>query len=199
MRNAGLAMLKNTHIETERLLIRPMRTDDAVAVHALVSDPDVMKYLPGDMMTLEQVQKTIVWLEDCYQRNTPDEIIKLTLAVVDSADGGLIGWCGLGPLEVRPAEIELYYGLSKEHWGRGLATEAATAMLDYGFGTVGLDRIVAVTSPGNVASQRVIQKLGMVYEDRLTDLPEKHSSYEGDLYYALTREAWYARIPHRVS
>ncbi len=185
-------MFRDVCLETDRLLLRTLRLDDAHAIHRLVADPDVMKYLPGDMMSLGQVTETIAWLLDCYARNTPERIIKFTLAIVAKETGHVIGWCGLGPLDVSPEDIEVFYGLSKVYWGKGLATEAAKAMLEYGFGTIGLDRIVAVVGCQNVASKRVIEKLGMIYEKTLRNVPKKHESYEGDLYYSLTGGAWHA-------
>ena len=100
----------------------------------------------------------------------------------------LIGWCGLGPLEFSSGEIEIFYGLSKDQWGKGIATEAATTVLAYGFETLKLDRIVAVTDPRNAASVKVIEKLGMIYRNKVENLPEKYSHYEGCLYYSLSRE-----------
>ena len=126
------------------------------------------------------------WIIDCYRKNTPDNIIKFTCAVDHKADHELIGWCGLGPLEFDPSVIELFYGFSTDYWGNGYATEAAQAMLRYGFDTIGLSEIVAVHAPENVASQKVISKLGMVYRKTVTNLPPEFNSYERDLYYSLT-------------
>jgi ribosomal-protein-alanine N-acetyltransferase len=185
-------VFKDVCLETDRLFLRALRLDDAHAIHVLVADPNVMKYLPGDMMSLKQVTKAIAWLLDCYERNTPERIIKFTVAIMGKETGQVIGWCGLGPLDVSPEDVELFYGLSKAYWRKGLATEAASAMLEYGFGTIGLDKTVAVVGPENVASKRVIEKLGMVYEKTLRNVPKEHKSYEGDLYYSLTNEAWHA-------
>jgi RimJ/RimL family protein N-acetyltransferase len=76
-----------------------------------------------------------------------------------------LGWCGLFPLE-DSGLIELGYRYLRTAWGQGVATEAARAVLDYGFGTLGLEVIVAVTHPDNHASQRVLGKLGFRPEGR---------------------------------
>ena len=93
-----------------------------------------------------------------------------------------------------PEEIEIFYGLAKEYWGKGLATEAGKAVLHYGFDTIGLDEIVAVTHSANVASIRVIEKLGLIYKKKVQGLPKKYSSYEGCLYYSLSRDKYFKML-----
>ena len=115
-----------------------------------------------------------------------EQIRKFTTAVVLRETDRLIGWCGLGPLDFDESEIELYFGLSTEHWGKGIATEAGVLMLDCGFRRLDLDRIVAVVQPGNVASKRVLGKLGMIYRKTVAGLDSEHRFYEGSLYFDLT-------------
>ena len=72
----------------------------------------------------------------------------------------MLGWCGLFPLDdVGP--IEIGYRYARSAWGRGVATEAARAVLDHGFRRLGFDRIVAVTDPAHLASQHVLEKIGL--------------------------------------
>jgi len=183
-------MFKNVRLETERLVIRPFELEDAEALHAVVRQEEVMRYLPEDVMSIEEVRHVISWLVDCYQKNTPECILKFTLAVVSKKDEKLIGWCGLGPLEFSREEVEIFYGLSKDRWGEGIATEAARRVLRFGFETLKLDRIVAVTDPRNAASVKVIEKLGMIYRKKIENLPEIYSHYQGCLYYSLSREEY---------
>jgi ribosomal-protein-alanine N-acetyltransferase len=187
-------MFKNVRLETERLLVRAFELDDAPALHRIVSQEEVMRYLPEDVMSIEEVRHVISWLADCYQKNTPECILKFALAVVLKENEKLVGWCGLGPLEFSPEEIEIFYGLSKDQWGKGIATEAATTVLGYGFETLKLDQIVAVTDPRNAASVKVIAKLGMIYRKKVENLPEKYSSYEDCLYYSLSRDEYLQMI-----
>jgi ribosomal-protein-alanine N-acetyltransferase len=102
-------------------------------------------------------------------------------AVVERASGRVIGACGLQLLEDGP-EVELGYRLGRASRGHGYATEAARVWLEYGFETLGLDRIVAVAWPENTASWRVMEKCGM----RLVG-PGHHYGHETVLY-ELTRE-----------
>ena len=145
-------MFADLYIETERLIIRPFEDNDRNAFASIVSQERVVEYLPENVMSPSQAGRIFDWLRECYRKNKPDRIIKYTLAVVFKANHRVIGWCGFGPLDFNPVEIELYYGLSEDYWGRGLATEAARAILNFGFDTVGLDKIVAVVSPQNTAT-----------------------------------------------
>ena len=83
-------------------------------------------------------------------------------ALIDKATSALAGWCGLSYLE-HTTEVEIGYGLAKDYWGTGLATQAAAATMNYGFEQLHLPRIVAVAYPENAASRRVLEKLGMKY------------------------------------
>lgn len=183
-------MLQDLHLETQRLIMRPFDFNDSEQLHQILSQKEVMRYLPEDVMSLKEVKGIISWLKDCYGKNSPGHIVKLTLAAVSKQDQKVIGWCGLGPLEFSPKEIEIYYGLSEYHWGRGIATEAAKAMLRYGFDKFKLDPIVAITKPENIASTKVLEKLGMIYRKEIGKLPEKYRFYEGCLYYSLSKDEY---------
>jgi ribosomal-protein-alanine N-acetyltransferase len=163
---------------------------DLPDLHDIVSQEEVMRDLPEGVMSLEQTEKGLRWIIECYGKNTPEKIVKFSVGVVEKDTRKLIGWCGLGPLEFDKSEIEIYYGLSRPHWGRGITTEAAKALLHYGFQTIGLDKIVAIVKPANIASQRVIEKLGMIYKKQIGSLPEKYKFYQGLLYYSLTRDEY---------
>jgi [ribosomal protein S5]-alanine N-acetyltransferase len=159
---------------------------DLEPLQVIIGDSEVVKYLPEDTMTIGEVQDILTWLIDCYVKNRPERILKFTVAVALKKEGSLIGWCGLGPLEFAPAEIELYYGLAKKYWGKGYATEAGAAILDYGFNTIGLNKIVAVVNPENSASVKVLEKLGMVFSHYVSKLPYSLRFYEGDRLYSLS-------------
>lgn len=180
-------MLEGTRFETQRLLVRPFDMHDAEQLHEILSQEEVMRYLPEDVMSMEEVKGIISKLISYYDENSPRHIVKLTLAAVLKENQQIIGWCGLGPLEINLEEIEIYYGLSKHHWGKGFATEAAKAMLRCGFDYLRLDPIVAVTKPENTASARVLERLGMVYRKRVGKLPENQRFYEGCLYFSLSK------------
>jgi hypothetical protein len=86
-------------------------------------------------------------------------------ATIHKETGKFIGRCGLTPMDIEGhEEIEVGYMLAKEYWGQGLATEAAQAILRYGFEQAGLSRLICVINPGNQASSRVALKIGMTLE-----------------------------------
>lgn len=161
-------MFKDIYIETERLIIKPYCMDDIDDLYKVYSDEEVMSYIPGGVMSYQWVKDLIKWMvEYCYEKNTPENIIKFGTSVVDKERRKVIGWCGLGSLDCKLEDIEIFYGLSSEYWGQGLATEAAMAMIHYGFNTIGLKRIIAVVNPNNIASKKVIEKIGMKFKRNL--------------------------------
>lgn len=180
-------MFKDIYIETERLIIKPYCLDDIDDLYQIYNDEKVMAYIPEGVMSYEQVKDLINWMVDyCYEKNTPENIIKFGVSVMDKEKKRVIGWCGLGSLDCKPDDIEIFYGLSSEYWGHGLATEAAIAMLHYGFDIIGLKRIIAVVDSNNIASKKVIEKVGMKFKQILKVDDIHYCGYDGELYYALT-------------
>jgi RimJ/RimL family protein N-acetyltransferase len=93
----------------------------------------------------------------------------------DAASSAVIGRAILRHLDVEGVdEIEIGYGFMPEYWGRGLATEIADACLRIGFERLGLRSMVAITKPANLASQRVMQKAGLVYERNIVHAAVPH-------------------------
>lgn len=147
-------------LETERLLIRPIRPDDAADLHAVYSDPAVMRCIPsGTADTLEATHRRIGLLIE------HQDVHGFSLwAVVEKASGRVVGDCGLLLVEGRGPEVEVAYRLGRAAWGRGYATEAARASVGFGLDVLGLQRVIAVTVPDHLASRRVMEKIGMVFQ-----------------------------------
>jgi ribosomal-protein-alanine N-acetyltransferase len=144
-------------IETIRLLCRRFTPDDLHSLAVIRADADVMKYTTGRPESVQEVQ---AWLNK-WMAHWRDHGFG-RWALIDKATGTLAGWCGLLYLE-DTTDVEIGYGLAKDYWGKGLATEAAAATMKYGFEQLSLPRIVAVAWPENMASHRVLEKLGMKY------------------------------------
>jgi ribosomal-protein-alanine N-acetyltransferase len=179
---------RNLPIEGERVVLRPFTIANLDVFRTIASREQVLEYLPeSDRMTPEELAGVLRWLIRCYDTNTPLRIEKLSLAAVDRSSGEIVGWWGLGPLEFDESETEIYFVMSPEHWGRGLATESARALLEYALGELGLPRVVAVVDPENVASVRVVEKLGMHRERTVRGLSEAHGDYEGHSLYTAGR------------
>lgn len=188
-------MFKDIYIETERLIIKPYCMEDIDDLYKIYNDEKVMAYIPEGVMSYQWVKDLIKWMvEYCYEKNTPENIIKFGVSVVDKEKKKVIGWCGLGSLDCKPEDVEIFYGLSSEYWGQGLSTEAAMAMLNYGFNIVGLKRIIAVVKPDNIASKKVIEKMGMKFQKILRVDDIHYSGYDGELYYTLTKGEYNNKI-----
>lgn len=147
-------------IETDRLSIRLPRADDAPAYFEIHSDPEVTRWLGGPKpSSVEEEAERIA-----RNRAMHEELGFTMWAVEEKGSGEVVGLAGLFRVENVGPEIEVAYHFRKDRWGRGYATEAARACLDYGFETVGLQRIVGLVAPENVASARVLEKCGMKQE-----------------------------------
>ncbi len=144
--------------ETERLRIRPLIEADVAAIAALWADAEVTRFLGGPR-DLDGVRRTLV--DGLHEKPSPLDL----WPVVEKSSGTVIGHCGLLPKEIDDQdEVELVYVMAAGSWGRGFATEAAAAIRDFAFGELGLERLVSLVDPENVASERVATKLGMTLE-----------------------------------
>lgn len=165
-------------IETERLALRRFRLDDLDKFVRLLADPEVIRYI-GDH-SREKIEQRLRYFISLYEPHGFG-----MWAVMHKDTGAMIGWCGLVFLDETP-EVEVGYGVARDFWGKGLMTEAARAALRYGFERAGLERIVAVAMPDNLASRRIMEKLGMRYEKNVFH-------YGHDLvYYAVARDEFRA-------
>jgi len=177
-------------LQTPRLTIRTFERDDADVWIAMVSDPEVRRFLPpGPVPTVETFERA---LESRIAMER--EIGYAMWAVDDRTTGTFIGQCGIRPAnsmdESAGSEIDLAYHLARVAWNKGYATEAATAVLAHGLGPLGLDCIMAVVVPENVGSWRVMEKAGMRYEG-LAD----YYGLKGLKKYVAEREWWSAPLP----
>jgi len=149
-------------ITTPRLTLRPFTKDDLNPLFEILQQPDIFQYFPRPgKPPLERVERMIAF----YIKQAEDYGFSCW-AVDLNETGELIGWCGLNHLP-ETDEDEVAYLLSQVHHGRGYATEAARASLDFGFDTIGLERIIGLVHPDNIASQRVIEKSGLTFLDRV--------------------------------
>lgn len=157
-------------METERLVLRRWRADDAEALAAVFAEPAVWRYPVGRGLSRQETDNFLDRQHSHWTRYGFG-----LWAAEGKADGRLIGFIGLAVPEwlpeVLPA-VEVGYRLHPEYWGKGLATEGGRASLEHGFETLGLDRIIGIFMPENVASGRVMDKLGL-REWRTTSDPRR--------------------------
>lgn len=177
-------------LETDRLLIRPYKLDDVNQLHHAVSSQNFYKYIPGETIpSLSEIDNIIKWSISCCQKNTVEKIYKFNLGITLKDTQELIGYCGLGPYDLDQTLIELYYGISEEFTGQGLGSEAAHAVVQFGFAQLQLNEIVTTVHPHNLASVKILEKIGFQYKFTLNNLSEDDKAFEGYDYYAITRSA----------
>jgi ribosomal-protein-alanine N-acetyltransferase len=152
-------------IRTTRLALRPFGLDDLDALAEVLADPEVMRYVgKGEARgrTRDESERTLRTILEEYERWGHG----LLAATTPEENGGRpIGWCGLIRWNLDGVEeVEVAYLLGRPYWGKGYATEAATAVRDDGLHARGRRRLVSLIYPENRASVRVAEKLGMAYE-----------------------------------
>ena len=144
-------------IETERLVIRPFDPDgDVEAMARVFLDPEVMRYIPGGVLPdVDDVRTMLVrYAEEQTERGFT------FWAIADRGTAEVVGEVGLG-IFAQTGDVELGYTLARDRWGRGYATEAARAVVEYGLGPLGLPEVLAEVDEGNAASVAVVKRLGM--------------------------------------
>jgi ribosomal-protein-alanine N-acetyltransferase len=175
-------------IEGPRVVLCEVQPDDAAAIFTYAHDPQVTAHLVWDPHP--DVTVTQAYVESVIAAATGTDRCGYELAVTVNDEV-----VGMGRISVRsPAHRsgDLGYVLRRDRWGRGLGKEVATALVDFGFTTLGLHRIFATCHPDNVASRRVLEATGMVYEGRLRDHMLVRGQFRDSLLFAVL-----ATDPHR--
>jgi [ribosomal protein S5]-alanine N-acetyltransferase len=174
-------------LTTERLVLREFEPGDWEALHAIESRPDVARYQSFEPRTRNESR---LYVLEASQSAADDPRFTYDLAVVLAAEDRLIGRCGLSISDDEPREAILWYTLHPDEWGRGFTTEAARVMTDFGFRTLGLHRIWADCDPENVASWRVLEKIGMRREGHLRENAWIKGEWTDSLIYAMLDREW---------
>jgi RimJ/RimL family protein N-acetyltransferase len=167
-------------LETTRLTLRPFRAEDVDVMAELFANPDFMRFSLGVFTKREQtvafIEKVVGW----DKAGIPSQF-----AVIPHGENDLVGYCGFFHHPEHGIEdVEIGYRLHPAYWNRGLITEAARAVRDYGFQDLRLARVISLVHPENIPSRRVAEKNGMAVE--------KEIIFRGfpTLMYSITRERW---------
>lgn len=167
-------------LETQRLILRPLTMDDLDDLAHIYRDPDVRRYFPEGTLSYEETREELEWIIDVYYGRYGFGL----WATIYKETGSFIGRCGLLPWTIiigqegEPAltapsehplgpvesEVEVAYLLAKDYWRQGLGTEAAQAIVDYGFEELRLTRLICLFDPANRASAGVARNIGMTFE-----------------------------------
>jgi ribosomal-protein-alanine N-acetyltransferase len=181
-------------LETERLLLRKLSLEDAGDLFAYASDPEVARYTTWEAHKTIDDSRTVLsqWV-DLYATGQV-----APWGVVHKGDAKLIGTCGFVSWAPRHARAEVAYALSRPYWGKGYTTEAVRAVIAFGFNTKGLNRIEARCDIPNIASARVMEKVGMKFEGVLRQQLFVKGVYVDLKMYSILRTEWAAEPPGRT-
>ena len=168
-------------LETSRLILRPFREEDVDLLAELMANPDFMRFSSG-VYSREQTGGFLNKLIGWQNHGLPS-----LFAVIFRDTGALIGYCGFYHQSIDGVdEIEIGYRIDPGYWNKGIATEAARAVRDHAFRDLQLRRVISLIHFENVASRRVVEKIGMTLE--------KETIYRGfpTQVFSLARESWLA-------
>jgi RimJ/RimL family protein N-acetyltransferase len=148
-------------LETARLWMREIEPGDASGLFELDSNPEVHRYLGNQpVQSMEEIDRVINLIRQQYAEHGIAR-----WAVIEKESNQFIGWAGLKwitePIRGRTHYYDLGYRLIPTHWGKGYATEASQALLQYAFDVLNVETVSAMTDIDNLGSNRVLQKIGM--------------------------------------
>lgn len=180
-----MPLILSAAIETARLTVRPVAESDLVALMDVNGDEEVTRYLPYRAWNL--LEDAHAWLE--RMRGYEAAGAALQLVVVDKAAGRAVGTALLFRLDEANGQAELGFVLARSHWRTGFMNEALTALLDSAFGEMGIRRLEAIADSRNVASCRLLRRLGFTREGVLRERwLEDGKPLDAEVYGLLARE-----------
>lgn len=176
-------------LDTPRLRLRAPSDGDIPALFAIFGDPEAMRYWSTPAMT--DLAQAAARLRDGERHAEAGTLFEWGIARRE--DDALIGTCTLFRIDRDHRRAELGYILRRDHWGRGLAKEALTAVIDRAFGTLALHRLEADTDPRNTASRRLLERLGFTLEGRLRERYFVAGEVQDSSFYGLLAPDWRSR------
>ena len=174
-------------LETKRLLLRRMHSNDASALFKVLADDEVTEFYDDDAFTdISQASDQIEAWENCFKNK---DCIRWGITRKD--EGYIIGSCGYYGFHTWYRRASIGYEIARNNWRQGIMTEALSAIIDYGFGEMELNRLEAVVMPENTASIEMLEKLGFRKEGLLEEYEKWGSKGFVDLcMFAMLRKAW---------
>lgn len=173
-------------LETARLILRKITEQDAGDFFEYASDHQVALYtswLPHQ--TIEETQNLIRNFIEGYQTGRVSP-----WGIQFKADGKFIGTIGFSNWQIAHDRAEIYYSIARAYWGQGLVTEAVRTVIDFGFTRMKLNRIEAYGAPENVATYKIMRKMGMQYEGLMREDIWKGDHFEDSQVWAVLRRDW---------
>jgi len=181
--------IDDTVIETDRLILRRVRPGDAALQHRLLNAPEMMRHLGGPK-SLEEIEIRHGRIMESYANHGFGFMM-----LIEQASGELVGHAGMkrvdNALAPNPGDHEIGWVVRQDRWRRGYAHEAMRGVIGWAFQTLGAPHLVALTSDANVASWKLIEKLGMKRRRDLDfDDPAFRPEENPTIQYSLTRQEW---------
>jgi [ribosomal protein S5]-alanine N-acetyltransferase len=173
-------------IETDRLLIRKLSKEDAHAIFHYASDPEVTKYV--FFQTHQTLEDTWKFLEFSLEKYEKKEVAPWGIEWKET--GELIGTCDFLWWSVEHKKAEIGYIISKEFWNRGIMSEAVKKLIQFGFEVMELNRIEARCNENNIASARVMEKVGMKFEGMMREALFIKGYYWNLKCYSILKRDW---------
>ncbi len=174
-----------TVLTTRRLILRPFHEEDWQAVHEYASDAEVCRYMAWGPNT-EEESKEFIRKASAEERQEPR--VGYPFAAVLQAEAKLIGGCRIHIGSMGDREAWIGYCINRKYWGKGLGTEAAGALIRFGFEALNLHRIFATCDRENLASARVLEKSGMTREKLLRRHKREKGKWRDSFLYAILEE-----------
>ena len=176
---------------TPRLILREFVPEDFAALREIDGDPEILRWRSRRTIS-PQMTREFLALAAAAAQEAPRQ--QYALAVTLRADGSLIGQAGLTIVTTRYDEAFMWYSINRRYWGQGYMTEAARRLLEFGFEAAGLRRIFAECHPDNIASARVMEKIGLRLERHP---PDEDPVLASRLRRALCADEWAAEAQQR--
>lgn len=176
-------MTDKYNISTQRTVLRLVEEKDLDALHALHSIPEVDAF--NTLGIPKNIEETKAVLAMCIEGNRESEINNYTYAITLKDSDEFIGLFGYKLASKKYQSGEVWYKLHPSHWGKGIATEVLRTMLDFGFETLQLHRIVAGCAVDNIGSIKVLERVGMIKEGRCRQLLPLKTGWSDNFEYAM--------------
>ncbi len=184
--------MRPVRLVTPRLVLRDFRPSDLRGVQLYAADPVVVRFM---LWGPNSDAETRAFLQRAAQRARAEPRTHWECAITDVSTDEIIGGVAVRVDDPAHASGSMGYVIRRDRWGRGYATEAAAAILAFAFDALALHRIEARCVPENVASERVLQKIGMTLEGRLRENYRIRDAWSDSLVYAMLAPEWALRRP----
>ena len=188
-------MSQTIYLETERMTLRRLTMNDTDNLFELDSNPKVMRFLTGGIPHSREfiTEEALPHYLSYYDRFDGFGF----WAAIEKSSGDFMGWFHFRPSRENSEETELGYRLKRSTWARGFVTEGSIGLIEKGFRQLGVNKVVATTMALNVRSRRVMEKIGLQFEEELVYPGDPFPGWRAcdcmEVKYGLTREQWELR------